>query len=331
MYNGIVKTERGHLNMINGELMQHLSELTDEEKEILSGRNVIDRGRYMTGDNQTVSGIKLLETGKLMTIRPHTRFIRFPKHTHDYVEMVYMCSGVTEHHVGDTTVILKEGDLLILAQNAEQEIEPAGADDIAVNFIIRPDFFSGVLKYLGEQDTPLKHFLIDCMCGRSDMQYLLFQVSGIIPIQNLIENLLFSQYSQIGNKRETQTITMGLLFMQLINHSEALQAGTGEQNAVVTVLRYIEDRYSDGTLTEIAQDLHYNIHFLSRLIKQKTGKTFTELIQDKRLSQAAWLLHNTGRNIDEIAIAVGYENISYFHRLFQSHYGQSPRQYRICK
>lgn len=317
--------------MICSELLQRLSELTEEEKEILNGRNAIDRDLYMTGEEEKVSGDKLLEKGKLMTVRPHTRFIRFPKHTHDYVEMVYMCAGKSIHHVGDTTVMLHAGDLLILAQNAEQEIEPAGMDDIAVNFIVHPDFFSGVLRYLGEQDTPLKQFLIDCMCGQSDMQYLLFQVSEVVSIQNLIENLLFTHFSQVWNKREMQQITMGLLMMQLINHTDTLQTGTGEQNAIVTVLRYIEARYRNGTLTEVAADLHYNIHFLSRLIKQKTGKTFTELIQEKRLSEAGWLLRNTDTNIDDIAAAVGYENISYFHRLFRACYGQSPKQYRICK
>ncbi len=317
--------------MISSELIKRLSELTDEEKEILNGRKSIDRSLYMAGDKQTVTGEKLLETGKLMTMRPHTRFIHFPKHTHDYVEIVYMCAGSTRHHVGDEVVTLRAGDLLILAQNAEQEIEAAGMNDIAVNFIIRPDFFSGVLRLLGDQDTPLKHFLIDCMCGRSDMQYLLFQVSDIIPIRNLIENLIFTHYSYIGNKREIQKITMGLLFMQLMNHADALQPGTGEQNAVVTVLRYIEEQFRNGTLTEVAKDLHYNIHFLSRLIKQKTGKTFTELIQEKRLSEAGWLLHNTDKNIDDIAVAVGYENISYFHRLFRAFYGQSPRRFRICE
>ena len=59
-----------------------------------------------------------------------------------------------------------------------------------------------------------------------------------------------------------------------------------------------------------------------------TGKNFTDLVQEKRMSQAAWLLTNTSQNVSDIAIAVGYENISYFHRLFAARYGKSPRLYR---
>ena len=65
--------------------------------------------------------------------------------------------------------------------------------------------------------------------------------------------------------------------------------------------------------------------------RQRTGKNYTELLQEKRLSQAAWLLRNTGKRVDEIANAVGYENLSYFHRLFAARFCQSPKKYRDCK
>ena len=61
---------------------------------------------------------------------------------------------------------------------------------------------------------------------------------------------------------------------------------------------------------------------------RKTGKTYTQLVQDKRLAQAAFLLKNTDSNVDAIGHAVGYENLSYFHRIFCNVYGRSPRQYR---
>ena len=42
-------------------------------------------------------------------------------------------------------------------------------------------------------------------------------------------------------------------------------------------------------------------------------------------------MRNTDKNVDEIANAVGYENLSYFHRLFAARYGLSPKKYRDCK
>ena len=312
-------------------ILDRLSRITKEEHEILGGRKTIDRSIYMDGSRDVVSGEKLLERGRLISIRPHTRFIAFPEHTHDYVEMVYMCAGETRHTVNGSPITLRRGELLMLGRNARQSIEPAGEGDIAVNFIVRPAFFSGTLPFLGEEETPLRRFVVSCLTGESEADYLLFHVAEILPVQNLIENLLFTLLEDTPNKRGILQMTMGLLFAQLMNHTEALQFETREQNAVVSVLRYLEENYRNGSLSEIAERLHYNLPSLSRLIRQKTGKNYTELLQEKRLSQAAWLLRNTDKNVDEIANAVGYENISYFHRLFAARYHRSPKKYRDCK
>ena len=94
------------------------------------------------------------------------------------------------------------------------------------------------------------------------------------------------------------------------------------------IFRYIEGNYQNGSLTEAAELLHYDFYWLSHEIKNRTGKTYTEHLQEKRLSQAAFLLKNTGLSVEEIALAVGYENKSYFHKLFAGKFGSSPKKYR---
>ena len=316
---------------MNQDIIRRLSAVTDEEKEFLGGRVSIDRSLYMDGSRDVISGEKLLEKGKLIAIRPHTRFVAFPEHTHDYVEMVYMCQGSTTHIVNGDRLCLNTGELLMLGQNARQQIEAAGEGDLAVNFIVRPEFFSSTLPLLGEEETPLRRFIISCLCGDNEAGYLHFHVAELPPIQNLIENLLYTLMDDTRSKRGILQLTMGLLFVHLLNHTEALSFSSGEQETLVTVLRYIEEHYRDGSLTDIAGRLHYEISSLSRLIRQKTGKNYTELLQEKRLSQAVWLLRNTDRTVDDIVRAVGYENMTYFHRLFRARYGQSPKHLRGCK
>ena len=97
------------------------------------------------------------------------------------------------------------------------------------------------------------------------------------------------------------------------------------------MLRYIEDRYAKASLSEAASLLQTDIYSLSREIHRYTGKTYTQLLQERRLSQAAFMLRSTDRKIDDIAQAVGYENISYFYRIFKLSYGVSPRSYRVAK
>lgn len=48
-----------------------------------------------------------------------------------------------------------------------------------------------------------------------------------------------------------------------------------------------------------------------------------ELLQEKRLNQAAYLLEHTAMSVADIAVTVGYDNISYFHRIFSKRYGMA--------
>jgi len=312
-------------------LLERLRGITEEEQAILSGSNTINRDLYMQGQDATVNSRKLLAAGKLITVRPHTRFIDFPAHRHDYVEVVYMCSGQSVHIINGREVALRAGELLFLNQSAEHAVKKTGKEDISVNFIVLPQFFSASLSVLGEEETPLRRFLVDCLCGRNTGPgYLHFRVSGIAPVQNLAETLLWILLNETQNRRKMSQMTMALLLMQLLGHTEQLEAEQTDE-AVWKVLRYVETDYANGSLKELADSLHYNLSWLSREIKRKTGKTFTEIVQDKRLAQAAFLLRNTDRNVSDIANAVGYENISYFHRIFSGAYGKSPKHYRDGK
>lgn len=318
--------------MINDAILDELRPITAEEKEILDGKDKIDRSIYMSKNKNIINGARLLEEGKLITIRPHTRFIDFPPHSHDYIEVVYMCSGSSVHIINGNTVTLNQGELLFLSCDAVHEIKRAEREDIAVNFIILPQFFDKALSMLGQEETPLKSFIIDALGGKSsDIRYLHFKVADVLPIQNLVENLLFTLISRTPNKRQLNQITLGLLFMQLTAFSERLSVNNKADAMIIEVYRYIEENYKNGSLNILAERLHCDFYWLSREIKRKTGKTYTELLQEKRISQAEFLLKTTKINVADISAAVGYENVSYFHRIFAKQTGLSPHKFRNCK
>ena len=173
---------------------------------------------------------------------------------------------------------------------------------------------------------------MDCLKSEHEnVSYLHFQVADVLPIQNLMENLIWTLHHEQVNKRSIHQVTMGLLLMQLMNVTDKVHVGRNQkdQELLMVVYRYVEEKYRDGELSELAQMLHYDLHWLSRTIKRLAGKTYTELVQAKRMRQAAYLLQTSRLSVGDIALAVGYENISYFHRLFQKTYGMSPRKYRI--
>ena len=246
----------------------------------------------------------------------------------EYPELVYLCRGCARYRIGGTEVTVREGELLLLGQNTPLEPLDGGSDPLDVSFFIKPEFFGDILSFLGSEQTPLREFVLRCLGQETPYGYLHFHVAGIRPIENLLENLLLHLLESPDSRRAIPLYTVGLLFVHLLEESDRLTMGIREQQSILGVLRYLENNYAGGSLTEAAQLLHCDVAWLSREIKRRTGRTYTELLQERRLQQAAWLLEHTRQRVSDIAVSVGYENISYFHRIFQKRFGLSPKKYR---
>jgi len=310
-------------------LMEQLSAITEEEQRILDGRAGVNRDLYMDAEQDVINSHKLLKEGRIISIRKHTRFVHFPEHTHDYIEMIYMLSGQTTHYVNGKKIKLGQGEILIMNQHARQEILPAGEGDIGINFIILPEFFDTAMQFLDSEDSPIRRFLLSCIRGENDeIGYLHFKVASILPIQNLMVNMIWLLVNEPHGRRRILQNTMSLLIMHLANHTEALSLKTKDEQRKFQILSYIDEHYQNGSLEELAGLLHYDVSALSREIKKLMGKNYTELVQDKRLSQAQFLLSTTKMSIEEVGIRTGYENTSYFYRIFKKAYGITPREFR---
>lgn len=321
---------------MRAEIIDQLKIITEEEQRILEGSGQIDKDIYQAkGESQEhyiIDAERLLEAGKLITLRTHTRFVHFPAHTHNYVEVIYMCKGQTHHVINGEDVLLKEGELLFLNQNSIQEIYPAGEEDIAINFIILPEFFDYALHLMDAKNNLLRDFVLDCMKGENKAaNYLHFQVADVFSVQNLVENLIGSLLNPGENTSDINQVTMGLLLLELINCADSIAGDVAEDGnkLMITVLQYADEHYRDGELSQLAELMHYDLYWLSKEIKRQTGQNYTDIVQAKRLSQACYLLKTTDIKVADIATMVGYENVSFFHRLFQKKYGVTPRKYRV--
>lgn len=316
------------------ELLKQLSRITEEEKNILAGGG-IDMSAYNDNMPSLVDSRKLLEAGKLFTIRPNTRFIAFPKHSHNYVEIIYMCKGSQRHIINDTAeVVLKEGEILLLNQHASHQTGITGIDDIAINLIVLPQFFNTAIEMIGS-DNKISQFLFSGLTGKGhEISYMHFNVSGVLPVQNLMENLIWSVVNRQPNRRNINQITMGLLFLQLLGLTDRLVAGetdTVTDTIVMAALTEVEQNYTNASLSRVAERCNVSAAYVSNTVKEVTGKTFKEHLMEKRLAKAAALLKSTALSVSDIIVMVGYENTSYFYRIFTEKYGMSPKAYRQLK
>lgn len=106
-----------------------------------------------------------------------------------------------------------------------------------------------------------------------------------------------------------------------------------QNNAVVAAMQADLDRYfaQNTSLSEMARIYHYNEKYLGRLFKTQVGISFGQYLNQRRLEYSAQLLKQSNHSILDISQRAGFNNVTYFNRLFRRQFGQSPSQYRKCK
>jgi AraC-like DNA-binding protein len=103
----------------------------------------------------------------------------------------------------------------------------------------------------------------------------------------------------------------------------------------VLLLRFMATKYADPDLSleKTGTALGINRTKINEILKKEFGLTFTGCLNKLRLTEAARLLsENDKANVAEIAYSVGYNNLTYFIRLFKNEYGCPPKAFKsICR
>ena len=108
---------------------------------------------------------------------------------------------------------------------------------------------------------------------------------------------------------------------------EAIHEGRLNER-LTEILNYINTNYLTVTLDELEEQFHLSKPYLSKYIKEKSGKTFGELVKNVRMKKARTLLKGGNMTVESIAEKVGYQNVEHFTRLFKKKYGMTPVQFR---
>lgn len=308
------------------EIIGALGALSAEEREILSGKG-IQKAVYSKAENFIVEGEKFLN-GQPLDLRRHTRFTDFPEHGHNYMEFMYVFSGSITHLIGKETVTLERGDILFLNKHIRHSILRADTQDIGLNFILSDAFLQMTMQN-GIGNPVLKSFIEENFSQYGEGEYLYFKTKDNFPIRNLMDNLI---YAVVKRSQELYGGLVSLLFSYLSYYGDTLhnksRFSSPDARFLKAVLGYLEGNFRTATLCGLAEIMGYHEAYLSRRIRLVTGFSFQELLQEKRLTCAANLLSTSNLTVENIIHAVGYENQSYFHRMFRARYGATPHRYR---
>lgn len=150
----------------------------------------------------------------------------------------------------------------------------------------------------------------------------------------MLNNELEKQPSSTTIAKETaQALTQELeQFRAKLSHqmpcaSEVEHMENRSNAAVMQAVRILQSRYAeDLSLPRIANELFLAPGYLSRIFKRETGKNFKEYLTEIRMDHARQLLEAGNLSVGEVACRVGYQDASYFARVYKRQFGETPRQ-----
>ncbi|MDF2922743.1 MAG: hypothetical protein K0R57_1657 [Paenibacillaceae bacterium] len=273
-----------------------------------------------------------------MMVRTPDNFMPKP-HMHDHFQICYVRKGSCKNRIGAREAALVEGDLFSIPPFLEHQITLI--PNTAVE-LVQIDFMP---QFINESMSDLSN-----MEGFVDFAYLQPLMEGgskAIPKLNLsmFNQLMLEQIIAVIEK-ELQTRDEGfmlsiraqLLMLLIISGREyrSFLQGKTEQSALMThrksfhdTVEYIRQHYADElTLEDMAVRALMAPTYFSSMFKLMVGRTFKEYIIELRIRKAMELLAVSDRNITEIHLQVGFNNLSYFIRVFKQHTGLTPSQYR---
>ncbi|EEO31646.1 AraC family transcriptional regulator [Thomasclavelia ramosa] len=317
--------------MIREDIMERLVCFSDEEINNLNGFVGIDKSIFISEQSNVVDADKLLKANQQFAVRKHARFCEYPKHRHNYLEFMYVYGGEMVTIIDNQEIVIKQGELLLLNQNIEHAIKYTNENDIIFNFIIKPEFLE-FLSGMAEEQNEVFSFIFDALYSYDNKgEYLIFKVSNNEIVRNHIEAIITNIYQQQLNHSFTLKLLVGLLLTELMNNPhliETYESNNYNKLVVISILKYITLNYQEGSLSVLAKQIHQPDYKICKLIKEHTGSTFKQLIQEERLKAAANLLKTTSLPIVEIMQEVGYENITYFYKIFKEKFKITPSIYR---
>ena len=212
---------------------------------------------------------------------------------------------IAAFYIEGKELVLHKGDVLMLNQQVVHSIKRADYQDIGINFIALPEFFEIPLSMLGEENV-LARFVTGVFRQKDPVShYLLFRLQENEQVENLMENMVESMLHGYADEDIINQYSMGIVFLYLLKHLENLSHNSSmdyKETVVQAVLGYINSDCKNASLTRIAEETHQSMTTLSKLIKEKTGYNFQELLQRKRFQMTVLLLCDTKLSIEEIAL-----------------------------
>ena len=249
-------------------------------------------------------------------------------HRHDYFYFNYCYRGVHEYSTESNTIVVCENDIYAGQPFVSHRHLPRKCDDgVLVCIFIKPELvYKTLLPYINTSES-MTNFLIRPSTDRYSEESIHFNLKNDYNIRKLIEIMIIEYANPTENTQSILRSLTSAMIMQVARKYSMQQDKPQTLGLSSQIIKYIGEHDSAVTLQEVAAKFSYHPNYISALLKKETGKSFSQVLLEKRMAHALVLLQGTTLSIDSISAMLGYSNPSNFHKAFKEYYRKSPREY----
>lgn len=248
-------------------------------------------------------------------------------HFHSTYEIYYLISGRREFFIKDRTMVIEEGDVIIVAPNILHRTTNASI----------PQHERLTVNMHESCMAPVNKSYKDALRPLFEQEYVIVKKNRLDPME--IETLARGIIGEIRDRKPGFEMYAQILVLQLLmiccRHAEEQSASPAPafpspmHARISEIVRYINEHYAEGlSLALLAEKFYVSPYYLSHFFKEATGFTFVEYLNSVRVKEAKALLAATSLQANQIAKKVGFGSVTHFGRVFKLITGHAPLFYR---
>jgi AraC-like DNA-binding protein/tellurite resistance-related uncharacterized protein len=280
-----------------------------------------------------------LNSNEGLSIRKHSNYFPSFCHAHDFMEVCLVLKGQCNHQFyaslhhkePSESLMMHEDDLLIIPPGIYHTVNSI-TDSVILNIIVKRNAIDKTIAQFFADDVPLFGYFTKIIYENKIDSFLLFHLEKDAFLNSLLDQLLLEYCNRPPLYHQIMNQIFGLYCSIIqrrhgneIKLSNIAPAGT---NYIPKFLLYLQSNYADFSMKNMENYFHLSDSYISRVFKANTGSTIVETLTAIRLETAKKLLQNTNILVDDIAAYAGYEDTTYFIRIFKKKYQMTPLQYR---
>ena len=234
-----------------------------------------------------------------------SQHIKMEKSKIPFYHLVFLFKGEMTYIVDGTPYTLTENDAILLPPGSIREREKGTAPSKYI-----------IYNFRTYENDPLK-----------DLDILL--KNAVTPNIKKLLTLYPYSYNTNTSKEKTEVNKTVAIIYNILNCIllELLDSNRYDirNPHVLNAINYINDHITSPlSLNEVSEAIHISKEYTAKIFKEETGKTVSEYINEQKMNIAKDMLSSNEVSLRDTALALGYENYSYFSRVFKKHFNSSP-------